>query len=521
MEEKNALLGDFSFQFAFARPFWSLETLGNGMNNPRKAPQFMLQHSAPVEVKEFERRLRFRAGDLEGLADFFAKRSIWAVRVPARLDVMGGIADYSGANVCEGTLGAGVLVAVQPRRERRVCIRSVSMVSRCLPVETRYPLDWLESCGKPLSYRDVQVLFRENHLASWAAYAGGSLFALMKEEKLRLRGGFDVLILSAVPMNAGIASSAAVEIGTLCALVAGLGRGLDAARIAQLGQIAENRVVGAPCGIMDQIAIASGRRGQLLHILCRPGSVVGAVEIPAGTGFAGINSMVRHSVAAAPYGDVRIGAFMGKRFLNVLRARDGLPAVKYLTEISGQEFAARERHLPEALKGSEFLQRRGSHGDAATTIRPGTVYRVRGPARHAVRENERVLRFIAALRAAAAGSEAGCVAAGKEMYAAQASYRDECHLSVPEVDALVESVRRRGANKGLYGAKITGGGAGGTVAVFGRLDALNKHMPEIAEEHARRIGAKPDVFEGTSPGAIEFGVRRYDPGAGGWQWKPA
>ena len=180
-----------------------------------------------------------------------------------------------------------------------------------------------------------------------------------------------------------------------------------------------------------------------------------------------------------------------------------------------------QRHLPEALTGAAFLARHQTHGDPATTIRADATYRIRGPVRHAVLENERVLRFIDALRAAARGGESGCVAAGKEMYGAHASYRDECRLSVPEVDALVEAVRRRGAKKGLYGAKITGGGAGGTVAVFGRLDALDKHVPEIAAEHARRIGAKPDVFEGTSPGAIEFGARRYEPRAGGWSCRQA
>ena len=488
------------------------------MEKPRKAPKSMSQQSDPVEVAEFERRLRLRAGDPEGLADFFRKKPIWTARVPARLDVMGGIADYSGANVCEGTLGAGVLVAVQPRADRRVRIRTVSLAPRSMPVETGFPLAWLESRGKPAAYGAVRALFRENHLASWAAYAGGSLFALIREENLRLRNGFDLLILSAVPMNAGVASSAAVEIGTLCALNACLGLDLVAERIARLGQIAENRVVGAPCGIMDQIAIASGRRGRLVHILCRPGSVVDAVDVPAGTGFVGINSMVRHSVAAAPYGDVRIGAFMGKRILDVLRATDGLPPVRHLTEISAKEFAARERHLPEALKGSDFLRKYGSHGDAATTIRPDVVYRVRGPARHAVRENERVRRFIAALRR---GGEAGCAAAGREMFGAHASYRDECRLSVPETDALVAAVRRRGAKQGLYGAKITGGGAGGTVAVFGRLEALEKHVPAIAREHARRFGVAPEIYRGTSPGAFEFGARRYVPRAGGWTWNPA
>ena len=99
------------------------------------------------------------------------------------------------------------------------------------------------------------------------------------------------------------------------------------------------------------------------------------------------------------------------------------------------------------------------------------------------------------------------------MYAAHESYRDNCQLSVPEVDFLVEAVRKRGAKAGLYGAKITGGGTGGTVAVFGKMAALKEHIPQIAVEYSRRVGEMPDIFEGTSPGAMEFGARRYVFGA--------
>jgi hypothetical protein len=71
---------------------------------------------------------------------------------------------------------------------------------------------------------------------------------------------------------------------------------------------------------------------------------------------------------------------------------------------------------------------------------------------------------------------------------------------VPEVDVLVAAVRRRGAKEGLYGAKITGGGAGGTVAVFGRLAALKKHVPAIAREHVRRFGVLPETYWARRPG---------------------
>jgi L-arabinokinase len=265
---------------------------------------------------------------------------------------------------------------------------------------------------------------------------------------------------------------------------------------------------------MDQTAITSGRQGCLTHILCRPGEVKGEVQIPAGTAFVGINSMVRHSIAGNPYGDTRIGAFIGKKIINECRAKAGRSSLDYLTEISVEQFRAEYAPaLPDEILGSEFLARYKTHDDPVTKIQPDATYRVAGPTRHPVEENERVLQFMDALRA----GETGLVKAGECMFGAHDSYRDNCHLSTEEVDFLVDAVRQRGPKNGLFGAKITGGGTGGTVAVFGKVDALRKHIPEIAIEYSRRIGVMPDIFEGTSPGAIEFGARRYSFGAAGWK----
>jgi L-arabinokinase len=269
---------------------------------------------------------------------------------------------------------------------------------------------------------------------------------------------------------------------------------------------------------MDQIVVTNGRRGRLTHILCRPGRIVGEVEIPPGTSFIGINSMVRHSVSANPYAHVRIGAFMGKKIVNALRARTGRAALSYLTELSVKELDTEYLpNIPETMLGSEFLGAHKTHDDPVTTIQPDATYRVAGPARHPVEENERVLRFIDALREAKDGNEGACVAAGEQMFAAHESYRVNCELSVPEVDFLVEAVRRRGPASGLYGAKITGGGTGGTVAVFGKNEALKELIPQIAIEYSRRVGAMSDIFEGSSPGALEFGAQRYSFGANGWR----
>jgi L-arabinokinase len=472
----------------------------------------------PFEISEFEQLLQKPNSDASGLASFFAAGEIWVTRVPARLDVMGGIADYSGANVCEAVLGRGVLMGLQSRTDRTLRIRTMQAGIKALPIETRVPLEYFKSGDGLAGYAEIRALCQANPLANWAAYIVGSIFTLLKEEPVKLPYGFNLLLLSAVPMNVGIGSSAAVEIGTLSSLNAYLGLKLSPSRIARLGQMSENHVVGAPCGIMDQIAITSGRQGCLTHILCRPGEVNGEVAIPSGTGFVGINSMVRHSVAGSPYSDTRIGAFMGKKVINEIRAKTGRSALDYLTELSVEQFRAEyAAELPGELVGSEFLARHKTHDDPVTKIQPDATYRVAGPTRHPIEENERVLKFMDALRAAGAGDENALITAGECMYGAHDSYKNNCHLSTEEVDFLVESVRQRGPKEGLFGAKITGGGTGGTVAVFGKVDALKKHIPEIATEYSRRIGVLPDIFEGTSPGAIEFGARRYAFGAKGWQ----
>jgi galactokinase len=472
----------------------------------------------PAEIVQFESFLKKPNSDPTGFAGFFNSGEIVVTRVPARLDVMGGISDYSGSNVCEGVLGRGMVIALQPRTDRTLRIRTMQAHRKSLPVETRIPLDYFEMGEGFVSYEHIKKMCKSNPLSSWAAYIGGSIFTLLKEESVHLPFGFSLLLLSGVPMNVGIGSSASTEIATLYCLQSYLQLDISESRLAQLGQLAENLVVGAPCGIMDQITVTSGRQGKLTHILCRPGSIMGEIDIPQGTAVVGINSMVKHSVSGAEYGDVRIGAFMGKRIINQIRSENGEQPLQHLTELTVDAFEKKYKDaLPETMVGSEFLAAYKSHDDPITEIQPDAVYRVLGPALHPVYENQRVLEFMDHLRAASnEDNEAALVAAGECMFGSHGSYRDHCLLSVPEVDFIVEAVRARGPAKGLYGAKITGGGSGGTVAVFGNQEALSREVPAIAREYKRLTGLDPDIFDGTSPGAIEFGSFRYTFGPTGW-----
>src|SRR5437879_2683548 len=116
-----------------------------------------MNNGQPYELTEFERLLRKPNSDPTGFAGFFNTGEIWVARVPARLDVMGGIADYSGANVCEAVLGRGMLVALQPRTDRTLRIRSMQAGPRSLPVETRIPLDYFASGDGLADYGEVRA----------------------------------------------------------------------------------------------------------------------------------------------------------------------------------------------------------------------------------------------------------------------------------------------------------------------------------------------------------------------------
>ncbi len=124
-----------------------------------------MNNATPFEISEFEQLLRKPNGDPTGLAGFFNSGEVWVARVPARLDVMGGIADYSGANVCEAVLGRGMLMALQARTDRTLRIRSVQVGHRSLPVETRIPLDYLTSGDAVGAYAQMRELCLANPLA--------------------------------------------------------------------------------------------------------------------------------------------------------------------------------------------------------------------------------------------------------------------------------------------------------------------------------------------------------------------
>jgi galactokinase len=479
---------------------------------------------------------RSDAPALAGLFD--PAEPLLLARAPGRLDVMGGFADYSGSLTLELPIREAAYVAAQPRRERWIDVVSAGFGPGAGPRRhVRIELDELERHST--SYQDARAYFARDAGQGWVAYVAGALVALRIELDRWPVSGLSLLVASSVPEGKGVSSSAAVEVASLSALAGLFDVSLDPVRSAFICQRIENLVVGAPCGLMDQMTSSCGSEGQLLPLLCQPAELLPGLPLPPSLGLWGIDSGLRHEVSGADYGQVRVAAFMGYRWLadaRGLRARAtqraGLVEIEdpewggYLARVPLGEFEQRYRALlPERCGGAEFLQRFGGITDPITRVRDDVTYRVRAASEHPVREHQRASEFRQLL--ASPELDAGASERQREsvlerlgalMYQAHLSY-SACGLGSTGTDRIVELVRELGPEHGLYGAKITGGGSGGTVAVLGRADAAPA-VRAVVERYAGETGLVPHLFAGSSPGAAAFGLRRLAHTAKGWRLTP-
>src|SRR5688572_11645167 len=317
--------------------------------------------------------------DVDAFADLLRARGlsepgvpIAVARAPGRLDVMGGIADYSGSLVLERPIAEATLAAAQ-RLERPV----LELVSLGRPPCT-IPLETLAPGGAPVSYDEARRLFEESSYR-WAAYIAGVVLVLARERRLPLTSGARIVVASQVPEAKGVSSSAAAETASMSAVATAFGLPLEPRDLAILCQTAENHVAGAPCGVMDQMTCVFGEAQALLALLCQPAELHAPVPLPDAVDVWGLDSGERHAVGGSDYGAVRTGAFMG---LRILTEHVNVPG-SYLANIAPDEFErALARHLPEDMMGADFLARYAATADTITSVAPDRQYRVRAPAAH-------------------------------------------------------------------------------------------------------------------------------------------
>ncbi|WP_405854203.1 galactokinase [Streptomyces sp. NBC_00090] len=292
----------------------------------------------------------------------------------------------------------------------------------------------------------------------WAAYPAGVVWAL--REAGHPVTGADVHLTSTVPTGAGLSSSAALEVVTALALNDLFGLGLSRPELARIAQRAENAFVGVPCGVMDQMASACAEEGHALHLDTRDLSYR---QVPFDLAAEGlrllvVDTRVKHALGDGAYAERRAGCEAGARALGVSVLRDVSAA-----------------QLPDSL----------------ARLSDETVLRY---VRHVVTDNARVERVIALL-------DAGDTrAVGPVLTEGHASLRDDLRVSCAELDLVVEAANAAGA----LGARMTGGGFGGSAVVLVATDRAEAVSVAVEKAFAEAGYAAPGIF----PAVPSAGARR-------------
>nr|WP_239537335.1 galactokinase [Arthrobacter roseus] len=353
---------------------------------------------------------------------------------PGRVNLIGEHTDYNDGFVLPFAIDCRTYVAVAPRDDATIRVASA------------FASDVVET-----TLADLPTRFPNDRSPEWAAYPLGVAWAMVRAsgvDTTTLRG-LDLAFASEVSVGAGLSSSAAIEGATASALNDIWALGSDRVELARLGRAAENDAVGAPTGIMDQMASMLGRPDAAIFLDCRSleTEVVTLGFATSGLEMLVIDTNVKHSHATGSYRERRASCEKAATIMGIA--------------------SLRELHMDDLERAEQMM-------DDVTFRR----------ARHVVTENQRVLDAVRVLH------DDGPNAIGDLLLASHASMRDDFEISVPELDTAVEAA----VSAGAIGARMTGGGFGGAaIALVDRAKLERVKDAVTAAFVASRFGA-PTLF---------------------------
>ncbi len=357
------------------------------------------------------------------------------VRAPGRVNLIGEHTDYNDGFVLPMAIDRAIWIALRPRPDRRVAAHS---------------LDFNETAEFDLDRLEKQ--------SGWIEYLKGVAWSL-QDAGYKLHG-FDAVVAGDVPIGAGLSSSAAWELAAARAFSVTSGFAWDAAKMALLGQRAENKWVGVNCGIMDQMISAAGKANHALLIDCRSLETQ-TVPLPPNTVVIVLDTATRRGLVDSAYNERRAQCEAVAQFFGVKALRD--VTMDQLNEKRDQ------------------LNR--------------VAYR---RALHVIGENDRTLQAAEAMKRGEA------VELGQLMQLSHMSLRDDFEVSSRELNLMVECAEHQA---GCYGARMTGGGFGGCAVALVRQDAAEAFSAGVATEYQAETGLTPNIYLCTATNGAEIVTR--------------
>ncbi len=353
----------------------------------------------------------------------FGRGPQYVVRAPGRVNLIGDHTDYNDGFVLPMAIDRAIWIALQPRDDRRIVLHSIEYdQTRELHLDgfAKDTFEWIEY---------VKAM-------AWSMQRAGYLLT-----------GFEGVLLGDVPLGAGLASSAAMELATGRALAAAGNLEWEPIPMAKLAQRAEKEWIGVNCGIMDQLVVACGQAGHAALIDCRS-LAIQPVPFPPGVAVAVLDTGTRRGLVDSAYNERRMQCESVADFFKVNALRD---------------------------VSIELFQQLAHGLDDASRCR----------ATHVITENERTLQFAAAME------RCETHAFRVLMEKSHNSLCDDFEVSSEALDAIVACALSQEA---CYGARMTGPGFGGSAVALIQADKAEEFVEHTTTAYQEKTGNQPAVY---------------------------
>ena len=353
---------------------------------------------------------------------------------PGRVNLIGEHTDYNGGHVFPCALTLGTYGAARRRDDRLIHFYSMNLDS----------FGVVEVSLDDLTYKKAY---------NWANYPLGVVWAF-DEKGYRLENGFDMVIWGNIPNGSGLSSSASLEVltGVILTDLYGIDT-LTMTDLAFIGQYSENNFNGCNCGIMDQFAVAMGKKDNAIFLDTNTMKYEYAPIVLDDAKIIITNSKVKHSLVDSAYNDRR------QECADALAALQTELDIKALGDLTPDEFEAHKGLIKDPVQ----LKR----------------------AKHAVYENQRTIDAVAALK------EGNITKFGELMNQSHISLRDDYEVSCEEIDILVDLAWKI---PGVIGSRITGGGFGGCTVSIVKNDAVDTFIESIGKTYKEEVGHEAEFY---------------------------
>lgn len=372
----------------------------------------------------------------EKFIELFGKKYENRYFAPGRVNLIGEHTDYNGGNVFPCAIDRGTIALVLKRNDNLCRFYSMNFENKGI-----------------IEFNINDIKYEKEH--HWVNYPKG-MFKAFIDKGYNITNGFDILIYGDIPNGAGLSSSASVEMVVGILLKNEFNFDIDTIEIVKLGKLTENEFIGVNSGIMDQFAVAMGKKDHAILLDCNT-LIYRLVPVILKDEYIVIaNTNKRRGLADSKYNERRAEC---DKALEELQTKLN---IKALGELSIEEF---EEH--KYLIKDEIRQKR---------------------AKHAVYENQRTIKAEKAL------SEGNLELFGKLMNESHISLRDDYEVTGKELDALVEAAWEE---EGTIGSRMTGAGFGGCSVSIVKKSKVDEFIENVSRKYSEKTGLKADFYIAT------------------------